>query len=89
MAARRRAPSAPGAELRMRRRQASGHELDAIVGLHDGDPDEPRAGIAVEVARAHEGPGRLGQRLGQHPGAAPALDLARRRRPSAGTGTQR
>ncbi len=53
-------------------------QLDAFVGLDRGHPHEPRRLLAVELARAHEHPGRLGQRRGEHPGSGPPLGRALR-----------
>ena len=45
-------------------------ELEPLVGLHHGQPTCPRAGVAVELARAHQHPAVLGQAAGQGPRVA-------------------
>ena len=55
--------------------EASGHELETVVGLDHGDPHVTGTVLPVELARTHEGPGHLGQGVGQGPRPVATLSL--------------
>ena len=50
--------------------QPPGQQLEAIVGLHGGNPDMPGAGRTVELARGHQSAALAGHQLDHGPSVA-------------------